>query len=379
MLAPVTFDYAIRLSYEAAPGAAFVLCLLPARTHQQQLAMERLRVRGASAHSVFTDAATATRYLHVAARGGALEIELGAQVRLLQAEIGGPALHRDVHARPLGAPESLRFLLPSRYCPSDRLAGVAEREFLSIEPPFERAVAIDRFVRRHLRVRRDPGAVPGATVDAAPDAPGAAEVLERAEGSPRDLAHLAIALCRASRLPARYVTAVPFGLAGATDVHPWVEVLVGDTWLAVDPSRLVPRTALLRLGTGRDAADVPLAIAHGAVSLARAEWSIACPGTRDDILAARDRGAEAIVTATLGSLGEATRWHQEARLASRRRDGSDDVEPSRPPPSRLAADAARAATTVPRAAAQVLVFPTPSVPGLPRSAGEPADSRIEPL
>jgi hypothetical protein len=379
MLAPVTFDYSIHLHYETEPGAAFVLSLLPARTHQQQLAMESLRVRGATAQSVFTDAATATRYLHVAARGGPLEVELSAQVRLLQAEIGGSALHRDAHVEPLGARESLRFLLPSRHCPSDRLRAVAEREFLSIEPPFERAVAIDRFIRRHLRVLRDAGPVPGTTVDASPAAPDAEEVLERAEGTPRDLARLAIALCRAARLPARYVTTVPFGLPDATDVHPWIEVLVGDAWLAVDPSRLVPRTALLRLGTGRDAADVPLAIAHGTVSLARADWSIACPGTRTETLVARDRGAEAIVSATLGSLGEATRWHQEARLAARRRGGPDDAEPGRPPPSRLAAAAARAAATVPRAGARILVFPTPSAQGASRVQGEPSSSRIEPV
>ena len=380
MLAPVTFDHSIRLRYETEPGAAFVLALLPARTHQQQLAMERLRVRGAAAQTVFTDAATATRYLHVAARGGPLEIELDAQVRLLQTEIAGPGLHRDAHAAPLGAPESLRFLLPSRYCPSDRLAAVAEREFLSIETPFERAVAIDRFLRRHLRLRPVLGPVPGVTVDPPVDAPNAVEVLERAEGTPRDLAHLAIALCRASRLPARYVTTVPFGLADATDVHPWVEVLIADAWLAFDPSRLVPRTALLRLGTGRDAADVPLAIAHGAVSLARVEWAIACPCTPAGALLERDRGAASICTATLGSLGEATRWHQEARLAARRRGGlPDETGPPRPAPSRLAAAAARAASSAPRSGAQVLVFPTPAPRGAPRVADEPAASGIEPV
>ena len=380
MLAPVTFDYSIRLRYEAEPGAAFVMALLPARTHQQQLATERLSVRGAVAQTVFTDAATATRYLHLAARGGELDVELAAQVRLLQAEIGGPALRRDAYAEPLGAPESLRCLLPSRYCPSDRLAAIAEREFLSIETPLERAIAIERFVRRHLRVR--PSLGPAPPVPAAPSgvAPNAVEVLDRAEGTPRDLAHLAIALCRASRLPARYVTAAPFGLAGATDVHPWVEVLVADAWLAFDPSRLVPRTALLRLGTGRDAADVPLAIAHGAASLTRLEWSVACPGTGREVLLERDRGAVAICTATLGSLGEATRWHQQARLAARRRAARDAAaDPARPAPSRLAAAAARVASAAPRAGVQVPLFEPAAATGEPCVADEPAAPPFGPV
>ena len=378
MLAPVTFDCSVRLRYDTEPGAAFVLALLPARTHQQQLAMERLGVRGALARTVFTDAATATRYLHVAARGGVLEIDLDAQVRLLQAEVGGPVPYPEARAEPLGAPESLRFLLPSRYCPSDRLTAVAEREFLSIDAPLERAIAVDRFLARHLRVLPGAGPVPGVTVDPPDDAPSAIEVLERAAGTPRDLAHLAIALNRASRLPARYVTSVPFGLAGATDVHPWVEVLVADTWLAFDPSRRVPRTALLRLGTGRDAADVPLAIAHGVVSLAHVEWSIDCPGTRVEDLVARDRAAIAIRTATLGSLGEATRWHHEARHAARRRGiAGDEPEPTRPPPSRLAAAAARVAASAPRDGAQVPVFPTAAPGAVARVADQPDTSVIE--
>jgi len=395
MLAPVTFDYSIRLSVEAEPGASLVLALLPARTHQQQLATESLRVAGATAHSAFTDATTATRHLHVAARGGPLEVELRARPRLLQAAVDGAGLHRDARAEPLAAPESLRFLLPSRYCPSDRLAAVAEREFLPIDPPFERARAIDRFVRRHVRLRAEDAPTPGlVSLDAHADAPHAVEVLHRAEGTPRDLAHLAIALCRASRLPARYVTAVPFGLPDATDVHPWVEVLVGEAWVAFEPSRRVPRTALLRLGTGRDAADVPLAIAHCAVAGTRIAWTVECPDTTDAVLRERDRGAEALCCATLGSLAEATRWHQEARLAARapRRgdggDGGDEGEPSRASPSRLAAAAARAAATAPRGGARVFAFPSASSPpsasapsGPPsRGAGEAAHgSRIHPV
>jgi len=333
--------------------------------------MEMLRVRGADVQSVFTDAASATRYLHVAARGGPLHVELDAQLRLLQAEPGPRGPKRDGRAAPMASPESLRYLLPSRWCPSDRLAAMCEREFVGVDDPFARTVAIEGWIRRHLRV------LPG---DPRPDAvpPGGApmrsvgEVLRRGAGTPQELAHLMISLCRASRLPARHVTTVPFGVDAPRDLHPWVEVLVDEAWLAFDPSRLVPRTALLRIGTGRDAADAPLMLGHGAVSGWRAELSIACLGTAPDALRQRDREARAICTATLGSLGEATRWHQEARLAARRGPQDEPAPaPQRDPPSRFARTAAAGA----RRGADVLVFPSsPSA----RSTGAPYGSRIEP-
>jgi len=364
MLAPVTFDYAVRLQLRTEPGVAVVLALLPARTHQQQLAMEGLRVRGATVQSVFTDAATATRYLHLTARGGTLEVDLDAQLRLLQAESGEHALRRETAAAPMAAPESLRFLLPSRFCPSDRLLPLCEREFTAIAQPYARAVAIEAWIRRHVRDEapgpaRDDGVPPSAT-----------EVLERGAGAPRDLAHLLIGLCRASRLPARYVTTVPFGAGLPADrLHPWVEVLVEDVWLAFDPSRLVPRTALVRIGTGRDAADVALMLAHGPVSACRTELSLVPVGTDAATLRARDGDAEAVCAATLGSLGEATRWHQEARLAARRQPAP---APQQSPGTRSPRPEAHAA----RRGAQVLMFPSSATF---RPAGEPARSRFEPV
>jgi hypothetical protein len=340
VLAPVTFECSIRLHFDTEPGAAFVFALLPARTHQQQLAMEQLRVRGDLAHSVFIEAATATRYLHVAAAGGSLQVDLDAQLRLLQTGFAAGGVRRAPYAAPLARPESLRFLLPSRYCPSDRLAELCDREFMGVEEPALRLTAIDDWLRRHLRTT-----LPDIDVElplgagAAPAPPGAAEVLERRRGTPRDLAHLLIALCRASRLPARYVTSIPFDMPTSAELYPWVEVLIDDAWLACDPGRQVPRTALIRIGTGRDAADVPLVLGHGPAAAGRAELSMRCVGTDVATLRARDRATPAIVSATIGSLGAATRWHQEARLAARRESGADEPPARRAPPARRRAAA----------------------------------------
>lgn len=344
MLAPVTLDYTVHTLWHAQAGATFVFALLPARTHQQQLAMERLRVTGAATQTAFTESATATRWLHLSARGGVLQVTLEAQLRLLQIETGERGLRRDgTSVAPLAAPESLRCLLPSRYCPSDRLVPLAEREFLAIESPFARAHAIDDWVRRHV-----------ARVDAPPrsgDGPVAAtEVLRRRHGDAHDLAHLTIALARAARLPARYVSGALLSDTPVADLHPWVELLVDDAWLAFDPSRRVPRTALVRIGTGRDAADVPLAMVHGHAMRCETAVSLVVRGTDAATLAQRDRDADAICAATLGSLAEATRFHQEARLAaSRPLPGGDDAARRGPPRARRAAGAS------------VLAFPAAAV------------------
>lgn len=368
MPAPVTFDTALRLCCEAEPGAALVLTLLPARTHHQQLVAERLQVRGASAHSVFTEAASATRRLHLTARGGPIEVELEASVRLLQAEVADTCLHRDATAAPLAEPESLRHLVPSRWCPSDRLSALAASEFMQVAPPFERATAIDRWVRRHVRVL-------AATGGGVP-APDAIEALESGAGTPSALAHLMIALCRAARLPARYATTVPLGDAADGGLHPWVEVLVGDAWLAFDPSCRLPRTALLRWGTGRDAADVPMVLVHGEATPPRLTASVRADAT-PPALRRRDRAAGAISAATLGSLAEATRWHQDARLAARRPGSGAGAASARLAPSRVAAAAARAASSVPRAVARTSVFSATT--GSCPSGAEPPGSRSEPL
>jgi hypothetical protein len=150
MIVPVTLNYSIQLECDARPTNPFVFAMLPARAQQQQLALESLRVSGSSAQSVFTDATTATRYLHVTAAGGKLRVELDVQLRLLQTSLDVASLFRDPAVSPLAAPESLRFLLPSRFCPSDRLTGFCEQQFAGLSQPYARLRAIDDWMRRYL-------------------------------------------------------------------------------------------------------------------------------------------------------------------------------------------------------------------------------------
>jgi transglutaminase-like putative cysteine protease len=68
------------------------------------------------------------------------------------------------------------------------------------------------------------------------------------------ITHLTIALCRALGTPARLVSVYAPGLS-PMDFHAVVEARRGSGWEVLDPTRLAPRSSLVRIATGRDAAD----------------------------------------------------------------------------------------------------------------------------
>jgi transglutaminase-like putative cysteine protease len=84
----------------------------------------------------------------------------------------------------------------------------------------------------------------------------------------RDFAHLMIALCRAVNIPARFVTGTDFGadpILGPPDFHAYVEVYLGDRWYIFDPSNTTIPMGLVRIGTGRDAADSAFSTIFGGI------------------------------------------------------------------------------------------------------------------
>jgi len=91
-------------------------------------------------------------------------------------------------------------------------------------------------------------------------------LLDRRAGVCRDYAHLAIALCRALCIPARYVSGYALGLQ-PPDFHGFFEAYLGDHWYLFDATQLVSVEGLVRIGTGRDAADAPFATIIGAATL----------------------------------------------------------------------------------------------------------------
>ncbi|ADG99291.1 transglutaminase domain protein [Segniliparus rotundus DSM 44985] len=149
------------------------------------------------------------------------------------------------------------FLRPSRYAESDKFCGFAAAEFgdsLDSEALLARVAA---WVGARLRY------VPGSS-DAID---GAADTLLAGRGVCRDYAHLVVAMLRALNVPARLVAVYAPG-CDPMDFHAVAEALVNGVWRVVDATCLAPRSTLVRVATGRDAADTAFLDNHrGAIVL----------------------------------------------------------------------------------------------------------------
>ncbi|WP_103351724.1 transglutaminase family protein [Amycolatopsis sp. CA-128772] len=136
------------------------------------------------------------------------------------------------------------FTRPSRYCPSDRLAGLVPPGLLKLKGAEKQVPAIVRHVHDRLSY------VAGASRPT----DDAVDTLVVGEGVCRDFAHVCIALCRFLDIPARYTGVYAPGLA-PMDFHAVFEAAVDGHWYVFDATRLAPRQTMLRIATGRDAAD----------------------------------------------------------------------------------------------------------------------------
>jgi transglutaminase-like putative cysteine protease len=144
------------------------------------------------------------------------------------------------------------YLRPSRYAESDRMLPVARREFTGVRG-MELVDAVAAFVHEHLRY------VPGSSrfTD------GSVETFLAGAGVCRDYAHLVTSMLRGLDVPARLVAVYAPGLT-PMDFHAVTEAWVDGRWYVVDGTRLAPRSTLLRIATGRDAADTAFLSSYGA-------------------------------------------------------------------------------------------------------------------
>jgi transglutaminase-like putative cysteine protease len=155
-------------------------------------------------------------------------------------------------------PDTLQFLIASRYCETELLMADAWRLFGHIAPGWSRVQAICDFVNQYVAFGYA-FARPTKT---------AVETYRERQGVCRDLAHLAIAFCRCLNIPARYCTTylgdigvppvdAPMDFAGC------MEVYLGGAWHVFDPRNNARRIGRIVIARGRDAADVAISTAFG--------------------------------------------------------------------------------------------------------------------
>ena len=162
-------------------------------------------------------------------------------------------------------PETLQFLLPSRYCEVDsELLQFAWSQFGNTAKGWGRVQAICDHVHRHIRFDYSAARATRTAVDGYREGVGVC----------RDYAHLAVTLCRCMNIPARYCT----GYLGDIGIPPvpcpmdfsaGFEVFLGGRWYTFDARHNMPRIGRVVMARGRDAGDVPITMAFGQNTLQR--------------------------------------------------------------------------------------------------------------
>lgn len=158
--------------------------------------------------------------------------------------------------------EILPYLYNSRYCEVDRFSTIALELFGAVPPGWSRVQAVCDWV--HTRVSFGyQHARPTKT---------ALDVFTERFGVCRDFQHLAVTLCRALNIPARYATGYlgDIGVSAAPspmDFSAWFEAYLEDRWWTFDARHNQPRIGRVLMATGRDASDVAMTTSFGIADL----------------------------------------------------------------------------------------------------------------
>jgi len=244
------------LDYQVKAPTSFLFHVAAANTPHQKVQSEQLRIEPAKEYDVCYLGAEDNRVFRFQAEPGELTLNYQATVSL-NAEVDSPPQIAEME-HPQLPEEALPYLNPSRYCESDRLGNFAMAEFGHLDRGYLRVDAIRDWTHEHLRYQS--GSTNASTT--------ACDVLIQRAGVCRDYAHLTIALCRALCIPARYVSGYAVALE-PPDFHGFFEAYLGNRWYLFDATRLAPVEGLVRIGMGRDAADVPFATLIGAAVLTK--------------------------------------------------------------------------------------------------------------
>lgn len=215
-----------------------------------------------------------TETLAISSDGRPVEaVELPGRQHLVHAPAGRLAISYSATTVPGPQPppvtefERIVALRPSRYCPSDRIIGFAARQF-GAQDPTTTVRAITSWVHDNLTYESGSS---GPSTDAI-------DTLVDGRGVCRDYAHLVATLCRALDIPARVAAVYAPGLS-PMDFHLVVEAALAGAWTVWDATRLAPRQTLIRIATGRDAADTALATTlSGQLTLSNLMITAVAPG-----------------------------------------------------------------------------------------------------
>jgi transglutaminase-like putative cysteine protease len=249
-----------RIVLDVTSAADLVFAIAVSAHHEPAEEQVRAMLDGAPVELEELPDAHGTRLHRVRSGVGRLEVTYAAAVDAATAAEGASPTDLLVYTR------------PSRYAESDALFPTARAEFAGISDAGELLASVSSWVGTELAY------VSGSSLPT----DGAVRTLLNRRGVCRDYAHLCVALLRALDVPARLVSVYAPGLS-PMDFHAVAEAWVDGAWRVVDATTLAPRSTLVRIATGRDAADTAfLTIVDGAAALVDLEVSAVADTLPDD-------------------------------------------------------------------------------------------------
>lgn len=256
------FDVSSELAYSVGSPSTIIFNIHALRTSSQTVLEEALVIEPCVNHEEFVSTSGESRFVRLETGAlGELKVSYRAKVDVEHAVVDTEQM-RQMPMHKL-AHDVVPFLFPSRYCQSDRLGRLSYRNFGKYETPYERVLAITDWVYENVEY------VPGSTNTET----SAYDTITQGAGVCRDFAHLSIALCRALNIPARYFTGYAYELQ-PPDFHACFEAYIGGRWMLFDATRLAQLNGIVRIATGRDAADTSVATIFGQVMLQ--QMSVSC-------------------------------------------------------------------------------------------------------
>ena len=248
------FKLGCHLDYDIAIDSTFIFNIRVLEDSEQKIIAKNLQIAPDLKPEKHLDRHLENSYMRLVVPEGKLTIDYQATVELAYSE---PDKDNIPEIAPAKLPlDVVPYLYPSRYCQSDRLMKLAQDEFGECQPGYLRVEAICDWIYRKIDYISGSSDSQTSAYDTA---------IERA-GVCRDFAHLGIAFCRAMGIPARIFAAYAWEL-DPPDFHACFEAYLGDRWYRFDPTRMSNLKGLVKIGTGRDAADVAFATVFGSISL----------------------------------------------------------------------------------------------------------------
>nr|WP_317198734.1 transglutaminase family protein [uncultured Psychrobacter sp.] len=158
--------------------------------------------------------------------------------------------------------ETIKHLMPSRYCPSDQFQAFVDAEFGDLAGG-ARIAAMRNWIESNFSYVSGSSHAQTTALDS----------FVQRQGVCRDFAHVLVTLARASSIPARFASVYAPDVK-PQDFHAVAEVYLEGGWHLIDPTGMAGADTMARIGVGADASSVAFLTAFGSMDLVNQSVSV---------------------------------------------------------------------------------------------------------